>query len=287
MTPSEAPSYPPDQHVTRDLDPTIARRDGVSTISIPIVPEILDATGTPRAGVLATIVDIVAGESAIRAVLPQWIATSSLSLQLDALPSEGHVRATPRVIRHGRTTLVIEVGLETGLATEAEAKGRPLGLATLGFAILPKRNELQARVAWAEDAAPLSRFATEGSGLRAPLLDRIGLEPDPDDPATCRIAVVPYLMNTLGALQGGIVATLLEATGERFAASRLDRPVRVRSLEIHYLKLARVGPIRARARSLARLGDGLLVRVEVFDDGAGGELLDVGTLVVDAAPGLP
>ena len=160
MTPSEAPSYPPDQHVTRDLDPTIARRDGVSTISIPIVPEILDATGTPRAGVLATIVDIVAGESAIRAVLPQWIATSSLSLQLDALPSEGHVRATPRVIRQGRTTLVIEVGLETGLATEAEAKGRPLGLATLGFAILPKRNELQARVAWAEDAAPLSRFAT-------------------------------------------------------------------------------------------------------------------------------
>ncbi|MAG29963.1 MAG: hypothetical protein CL908_03600 [Deltaproteobacteria bacterium] len=271
--------------MTRDLAPTIVRRDGQSTISIPVVSEILDAAGFPRAGVFATIVDIVAGEYAIREVLPEWIATSNLSLQLDELPRAGTLHASPHILRRGRTTLVIEVDLFHSEAADAQANAAPsnLGIATVGFSILPRRNDLQAGVHWAEEPDPLTTFATKTSGFDKPILDQIGLEGDPSDPATTRIAVQPHLLNTLGALQGGIVALFLEAAGERFAASLLEQPVRVRTLELHYLKLARKGPIRAQARSLGRIGTSLLVRVEVFDDGQDGALIDVGTLTVDSA----
>ena len=40
---------------------------------------------------------------------------------------------------------------------------------------------------------------------------------------------------------------------------------RVRSLEMHCLRLARVGPIRANARAIGRLGSALVVRVELHD----------------------
>ena len=126
---SEPATYPPDPHITRDLAPIIEREESGSTILLPVTPALQDEDGRLRAGPVATIVDIVCGETAIREVLPQWIATSSLSLQLRELPAQGTLRAHPRVLRKGRTTLVQEVALdhlETGTALDAD--GRVVGL---------------------------------------------------------------------------------------------------------------------------------------------------------------
>ncbi len=64
------------------------------------------------------------------------------------------------------------------------------------------------------------------------------------------------------------MAIALEAAAEKFAGSILDGALQVRSLAIHYLKLARVGPVRAQSRVIARSRGGLLIRVELFDEGA-------------------
>jgi len=276
MPDEPTPSYPPPRHLLRDLGIVIERDARGVVGALEIVPEMLDGAGRLRVGVVATLVDVVAGETAIRAVSPSWVATSDLSLDVDALPSAGCVEALPRVIRQGRQTVVLEVALrESGAGAE-------LGLATLGFAILPARSDVQKSAHWAESPAPRSEFALPDSGLRKPILEAIGLAFDPARPERARLALRPELVNSLGAIQGGGMAILLEATAEHLAHARLGEPVHVHSLSIHYLKLARAGPVRAEARTLARTAAGALMRVELFDEGRGDELLTVATVGLDA-----
>lgn len=106
---------------------------------------------------------------------------------------------------------------------------------------------------------------------------------DPNAAGTAEVDLDPYLQNTLGALQGGVVAILAEAAAERLATAALGSAVRVRGLELQYLKLGRKGPIRARARELARTAAGLIVRVELDDRGDGEALLTVATVWIDRA----
>jgi acyl-coenzyme A thioesterase PaaI-like protein len=275
MSPSEPPTYPPDLHIVRDLGPVIERGPEGAAILLPIVPEISDAGGRPRVGVLATVIDIIAGETAIREVLPSWVATSNLSLHVGPLPQHGTLRARPRVLRHGRTTLVMEVDVD-----HVET-GDPLGLSTIGFSILPSRSALQARVDWAEKPEARTEFASEGSGLTKPLLETLGVVFDPAEAAHTRLAASSYVINTLGAMQGGVVAILIDAAADHFAAQRSGRVSQLRGLEIHYLKLARVGPVRADVRTLSETASGLLLRVSLHDEGADNVLLTVATVMVD------
>lgn len=274
---AEVPSsYPPPRHLLRDLRIVVERDAGGATASLEIVPEMLDGTGRPRVGVLATLVDVVAGETAIRAVAPSWIATSDLSVSVAALPPSGSIEVRPRVIRRGRQTVVLEA-----IFRERHSRAE-IGLATLGFAVLPARGEIQTSPRWSEAPEPRSELALPDSGLRKTLLDAIGLELDPTRPGVARLAVRPDLLNSLGAVQGGAIAILAEAAADHLATLGLGLPVRVRSLALHYLKLARVGPVRAEARAIARTLGGVLVRVELFDEGGGDELLTVATVQVDA-----
>ena len=207
--------------------------------------------------------------------------SSDLSVQVDDLPSGGAIEATPRILRSGRQTVVVEVAL--GSAVDA----KQLGIATVGFTILEPRSDVQKGGHWAEAPEARTEFALADTLLQKPILEAMGVEFDAANPAISRICVQPYLRNTLGALQGGAVAMLLESAAENFAASILEGAVQVRSLAIHYLKLARVGPVRAQSRVIPRTRGGLLIRVELFDEGAGEVLLTVAMVQVDAAPARP
>jgi acyl-coenzyme A thioesterase PaaI-like protein len=282
--PARSTAYPPPHHIVRDLQVVIDRSQGDWAIRLPIVPAIFDAAGRPRVGVAAVIADMIAGQTAIREVAPSWIATSNLALQVGDLPSEGTLVGHPKVLRKGATTIVIEVRLE-----HLES-ARDVGLATLGFAILPRRNEMQAELHRSREGGEDSVYAPAGSGFAKPLFEAIGIRFDSANSgsadsgrASCwaEVDLDPYLQNTLGALQGGVVAILVEAAAERQAISLLGGPVRVRGLELHYLKLGRKGPIRARARELARTGSGMIVRVEMVDRGDADALLTVATVWTD------
>lgn len=274
---TQTTGYPPAEHIVRDLQVAIDRARGEWEVRLPIVPEIADATGRPRVGVAAVIADMIAGQTAIRAVAPSWIATSNLALQVGELPRTGTLVGRPSVLRRGATTIVIEVDLRDGERDVA------VGLSTLGFSILPRRNELQAELQRSREEGGDTVYAPTGHRFEKPLLEAIGLRCAEGDPSTAEVALVPYLQNTLGALQGGVVGILVEATAERWAASVLGAPVRVRGLELHYLKLGRVGPIRARARTLASTAGGLIVRVALDDRNQGSETLTVATVWVERA----
>lgn len=274
---SEPARFPPAHHITRDLAVHIRRSEGRATLTLPVVPEVLDAGGRVRVGVVATLADIIAGEAAVREALPGWMATLGLSLQVGDLPGDGHLRAQSHMIRKGRTTLVYEVEVE-----HAES-GAQVGLSTLTFSLLPAQTELQSRAIWAEEPAPETAFALEDSGFTAPLLETAGFAFDPKDASIVHLAKTAYVGNTLEAVTGGMVATLAEVAAEHHTARTLGEPARVRSLEVHFLKLARKGPIRATARTIGQLAAGRVVRVELRDEGQEDVLTTLATVVVERA----
>lgn len=274
---TEPAEFPPPHHITRDLAPRITRREGRTTIALPVVSALLDGSGRLRTGVVAMVADVVSGETAIREALPGWIATSSLSLQVGDLPADGTLTVQPKVVRKGRTTLVLENTLAH------RESGSAVGLSTVTFARLPTRNETQARATWAEEPQPETTFATADSGFAKPLLETIGIRFDPEDPGLARADKTEYVGNTLGAMTGGVVAILIDAAADHFAAHVLGGVPRVRSLEIHFLRLAKRGPVRATSRAIGRLGSGILVRVELHDEGSDDTLTSLASVLVERA----
>lgn len=287
-------AYPPPHHIVRDLQVGVERSQGQWAIRLPIVPAIADATGRVRIGVAAIIADMIAGQTAIREVSPAWIATSNLALQVGDLPSDGLLVGHPKVLRKGATTIVIEVRLDHHASARSPgdanaAAERTVGLSTLGFAILPRRNALQTELHRSHETGEEAVVhAPVGRGFAKPLLEAIGVRwggagaaETEEGVCSAEVDLDPYLQNTLGALQGGVVAILVEAAAERLGAAAFGGPVRVRGLELQYLKLGRKGPIRARAREFARTQGGLIARVELVDRGDGDALLTVATAWLD------
>lgn len=275
----EPGAYPPARHILRDLAPRIERQAGETTLLQPIADSLLDASGAIRAGVLAMDVDVLAGDVALRGVHPNWVATSGLSLQLDRAPGSGTIRLRPRALRQGRTTSVVEVALE-----HVES-GAPVGLSTTSFSVLPSREGFQRQTHWIDHPEPVVAFGGDAPDFDCPIAEAIGIRGDVADPAfTALDRVDDYVVNSLGALQGGVAAILLDAAAERFAAAAIGGPARLRHLEIHYLKLGRVGPIRATTREVATLSGGArLLRVELRDAGRDDVLLSVANGVADPA----
>jgi uncharacterized protein (TIGR00369 family) len=80
----------------------------------------------------------------------------------------------------------------------------------------------------------------------------------------------PHLTNARGALQGGLIATLIDIVAGRLALQGMPslESVATSDLNVHYLAPVVVGPARAEARVLRRGKRSVVVSVEVYDVGA-------------------
>src|SRR6476620_6577127 len=158
-------TYPPDRHLLRDLRLEFDHSDGGDGSNgrawMPVVPELCADDGSVRAGALATLVDVIGGGLAATTAQPDWIATADLTLHLVGAATTGRVAAAARVVHAGRTTVVIEVELHD----DADAE---IGLATMSFAVLPRRAGNPDISDSTADGR--STMARAGSQLDAPLL---------------------------------------------------------------------------------------------------------------------
>lgn len=267
-----APAYPPESHVLRDLR-LVTERDASGSVSrIELTPLLLAPSGTAYAGVLATLVDLAGGEAALRAASPGWVATSDLVLHEMRPVSRGVVSARPSLLRRTRSTAVIEVTLS--------AVGRPVGLGTMTFAVLPPREDMELQRSGADAAEPRTDFGRPGSGLSAPLPEALGVHTVDGAKGIVELPISPWVGNSLGALQGGVVVMVVELGALAVGADRLGPQAAAVDLAINYLRLVRVGPARTRTRVLRARERELLVRVELRDAGAGDELCTVATVML-------
>ena len=259
-------TYPPERHLLRDLQLTFDH-SSVSTSHawMPVVPEICGADGAVRAGALTTLVDVIGGGLAATAAHPNWIATADLTLHLTAAASEGSVEARAHLLRAGRTTLVLEVTLHNATAPGDE---RPIGIATMSFAVLPRRDanpditETRPRVR--------RRWRSKAPRSRGPLLELVGIETVDAAAGVVELPVREWAMNSMGALQGGIVGAVVEAAAEVALQSATARPVVVTDVQLTYLAFGKVGPLRTRVDVIERRAEHAVARVELVDVGAGG-----------------
>jgi uncharacterized protein (TIGR00369 family) len=248
-------AYPPAEHVLRDLGAEFEQHgDGRASARLPIDQWVRNPSGSVHAGALATLVDLLGGGLAAVTVAPDWIATADLTLHALGRPAGPEVRAGARVLHAGRTTAVIEVTLADGTG--------PLGLATMSFARLARRDD-NPIVPPSTDGTRAS-LRLPGSGLREPLVDRAGFVVVDAPRGAVELPLTPYVGNSLGAVQGGVIATAVAVATDAIVADHVRDPVETVDLQVTYLSLVKTSPLR----TTARLIDDCTASVSVVD-GAG------------------
>jgi uncharacterized protein (TIGR00369 family) len=264
-------TYPPDRHLLRDLRLEFDHSDaGASRAWMPVVPELCADDGSVRAGALATLVDVIGGGLAATAAQPDWIATADLTLHVVGAATSGSVAAGAHVVHAGRTTVVIEVELH-------DQSDREIGLATMSFARLPRRDG-NPDIGAATQTGP-STMALATSRLEASLIDMLGARVIDASRGELEVPVAEWSLNSLGAMQGGAVATVIDAAAEIATRAATSEPLVVTDLQITYLALGRVGPIRTRVDVLGAGTGYAQARVELVDAGADSRVTSVARVV--------
>jgi acyl-coenzyme A thioesterase PaaI-like protein len=137
-----------------------------------------------------------------------------------------------------------------------------VGIATMSFAVLPRR-DINPDVTDSLDAGPTT-MAEVDSRLRAPLADVLGIRVVDGAGGALEAPVTDWGRNSMGAMQGGVVAMLADFAAEQALRAESKTPVVVRDMQITYLGFGRVGPVRTSA---VLLGEGA-ARVDIVDTGA-------------------
>jgi acyl-coenzyme A thioesterase PaaI-like protein len=214
-------------------DRVIGKFEGTDYMRVP-------GTRLVRAGVLATVADVVSGWGANAAVFPRIPLTVDLTLH-PLGPFDGDaLDVVARLLKVGRNTIVAET-----LFTQE----RPVALSHATFTVSPRPEDV-----FGVDYAVRER-GIQPASLSRPILDDIGARMVA--PGVVELDRVPYVMQPAGTIQGGAVALIAELAAE----SSVGAPVT--DLEIRYLSAVRVGPACATAEVL----NSGLVRVEVRDVG--------------------
>ena len=259
-------NYPPDRHLLRDLRLEFDHSDDTTSRAwMPVVPELCADDGSVRAGALATLVDVIGGGLAATAAQPDWIATADLTLHVVGEATTGTVAARARVVHAGRTTVVIEVELYDH-HDRAIGHDREIGLATMSFARLPRRVD-NPDVRASMSSGP-STMALPTSRLDSSLLEMLGVRVIDAARGELEVPVAEWSLNSLGAMQGGAVATVIDAAAEAATRAATSEPLVVTDLQITYLALGRVGPIRTQVDVLGIAPGHARARVELVDTGA-------------------
>jgi uncharacterized protein (TIGR00369 family) len=267
--------YPPAHHLLTDLG---MEGEVVSPTEVhlrmAVTPHVLGPDGGVRAGVLATVVDVVGGSVALRAAGRQRMATADLVVEM-VCPARGpRIEARASLRRRGRTTLVVEaVVFETSATSDL-----PVAWASMTFSLLPEKRETEGDESASVDVVPEMpmRWAFTGDGFEQPVLESLGIEVI--DPLAGRLSMpaLPYHRNSFGAVQGGAMALLAEAAGaEAMRAARGPdaAPFAVTGLQVAYLALGRDGPITSQARVLdPSAGSDSCAVVELAEAGSDGRV---------------
>lgn len=265
--------YPPLKHMLRDLLISVEFQEKVRcTAQAPIVPEICTDEGGVHVGVIATLVDVLGASLAIRAIYPDWIATSSISVYTTRPATSNTIIASGAVIRAGQSIIVIDVdiGEKSSMRDKSIAS---IGSAIMTFSRLPRRKDtIEVEI----DSGNAATFAVQGSGLSRHYLEEIGLKVLDQDGGIVEINMSEYVRNSFHAIQGGIVALLADIAGQCAARAATGRQLITRDISIHYLSQGKVGPFQTAARVIRTTKDTALTRVRVVDKGANDRLLMVG-----------
>lgn len=258
-----AATYPPPNHVLSAMGIEVAWT-GPETVSgrAGVDHQLLGRNqAPPGVGALMAIVDLVAGTQAARTVDGDWLVTSDAGLYERAPITDGPIELESRLLRVGkRATLV---------AVEVTAGGQPAISAVIEFA----RIRRDATAHSAGSPGKPGEWIRLGSGplLDVPLEQACGFRlldqtVNPEvEAGTVEIDRSPFVNNSIGTLQGGVIAMLADVS----AAAAVGPQARTVDLHFRFLDQTKDGPARATAEILKTDATGSSVKVEIVDMSSG------------------
>ena len=261
-----ADTYPPRDHMLRDLSIEVLTTGTESaTIQAPVAPEICSEKGVLCVGLQATLVDVLGGVIAIPAVSPDWISTSNLSIHTTRHVLSDMVSAEGRVLRAGRTSVVIGVEIQAE-ETAMSHQLAPAGFATITYSRLPG-NKTRLQMKTTANSQEAVRFSLKGAGLDKPFVQKIGIQILDRAAGKIALNMTDYVRNSLGSLQGGMTAFLADLAGQYAAREATGKPGQTRDLVINYMSPGIAGPFQTTAEVLRMDHHSVLTRVRVIDQG--------------------
>lgn len=107
---------------------------GDIAVELPVAPHVVNTNGGLQGGLLATLVDIIAGKRALEVIPPGTsVVTSDLSVRYLRPIKAGVARANARVVHSGKRSLVMQVDVSSLPDEELAA------IATVSFATIRRR----------------------------------------------------------------------------------------------------------------------------------------------------
>ncbi|MBV9953499.1 MAG: hypothetical protein JO291_16210 [Acidimicrobiia bacterium] len=261
-----------------------------SLVQAPLTDAVRSPGGGASIGMLVTMVDLGASDPAMVACRPDWTATQDVALHGAGPLTEGPIVVDAQLLRVGSKVIVVAARAYDGHGIEdfdalrkAIDDGQPAStcgptLAASGlltFARIPGSAapgmEEYDPASWIGEVRPrLERTPATGS-----MYERLGARTL--DGATGRFELerTPYVANSIGTINGGVLAVLVEVAAEAVSPGRVATDV-----QIHFLSQLKVGPAQTRADVLRHAGDHTVVSVEVVDAGNDDRLLALATVTL-------
>ena len=138
--------------------------------------------------------------------------------------------------------------------------------------------------------AELSQLHNEVIERGEHLFEQLGTRdvPAPDGHLVIEMDVRPEVANVRGALQGGLIAVLVDVCAGRLAYDSCDHEngysTATSDMNIHFLSPVAVGPARADAWIVRRGRSTFVLQVEVTDVGREDKLAAVSTIAFTVLP---
>ena len=138
--------------------------------------------------------------------------------------------------------------------------------------------------------AEQSRLHNEVIAQGGHLFEQLGTRdmPSPDGHLVIEMDVRPEVANVRGALQGGLIAVLIDVCAGRLAYDSCDHEngysTATSDMNIHFLSPVAVGPARADAWIVRQGKSNFVLQVEVTDVGREDKLAAVSTIAFTVLP---
>ena len=266
---------------------------GLATLMVTLERSVASAVlgpgiGSPAGGVslamLLTLVDVSAS-SPMLALTKGWTATQDLSISIMTPPSNGPVVADNRVVRVGKKAVVMESDLYDTNGLEdlheiarllggdvAPSEFTPCARAITTFARIPRE-----AASGVDEYDPTTWIGkVQGPVVQEPAtgfpVALMGLQTLNSPAGIFELSISPYVANSIGTINGGAQAVMIEAAAEALCPGLI-----VNDLQVRYLSQLKSGPARSAGRILRQTAGGAVVEVTLPDAGNDNKMLSVAT----------
>ena len=263
-------------------------------MTAPLIDGVRSWSGHSRLGWVATMVDVATSDPALASCRPDWTATQDLSIYATGWMRGEVAGVDAALMRVGKRTIVVSADiydvssvsdielLQTAIDNGIDGRRlQPIARGLLTFARIPGAAASGDGI---EDYNPANWVGDVRRGqlpvaMPGRLNDWIGLQVVDAEAGVVEVAPNAYVTNSIGTINGGVQAMMVEAAAE------VMRPGLVATdVQIHYLAQLSKGPARTTGRVYRDAKDHSVVQIEVLDAGAGDRLLTTATVTLQVPP---